>query len=73
MRKKIVLVIVVFLNTFGLISNSSAAMQNVAASRMADLPVDQHVHGQIMELREALSLNGEALKVHLEASRSVSG
>lgn len=40
--------------------------------RMAELPVDQHVHGQIMELRQALTLNGEALKVHLEASRSVS-
>ena len=39
---------------------------------MGELPFDQHVHAQIMELREALSLNGEALKVHLEASRSVS-
>lgn len=40
--------------------------------RIGELPVDQAVHGQIMELRQALSLNGEALKVHLEASRSVS-
>jgi flagellar biosynthesis/type III secretory pathway chaperone len=40
--------------------------------RMGELPVDPVVHGQIMELRQALSLNGEALKVHLEASRSVS-
>lgn len=40
--------------------------------RMGELPVDQSVHNQIMELRQALSLNGEALKVHLEASRSVS-
>lgn len=40
--------------------------------RMGEIPVDQAVHGQIMELRQALSLNGEALKVHLDASRSVS-
>ncbi|MGI9514427.1 MAG: hypothetical protein ACR2OL_16110 [Anderseniella sp.] len=40
--------------------------------RMGEIPVDSVVHGQIMELREALSLNGEALKVHLDASRSVS-